>query len=383
MIEKKKKNTAGKVFLSVFLKTMVCISSLCLAGGISYKATMLYYEYFAEVEENESLTQYIEELNSDGKVEEVSKNLILSVNEETGRIKKILIEILNSETGNLDYITVPNSLEFTMSYDLYKKLASANGDVPQIISVKKIHKYFQGESIYQCAQLLLEDVLDISFSYYTAIPSGVFDDMFRTKKGTGIQVWRKPFQEQMKAISTVEGYQEFFHKYYEKVQSNLAENNKCTYASAYLKGGPNQVAFHKVSGEKSGNAFVLSVEESNSLVNNILNEKAYTKKEYAQNEIGETESSSVGLDIEILNSTNINGLASSYQEKLIEQGMHVVRIGNYENETLEQTKILVKEEGMGQDLLSYFKDADIEVSQLESDMDISIIIGSQDGDMSE
>ena len=62
--------------------------------------------------------------------------------------------------------------------------------------------------------------------YGNDIPVLGFGCMRFTKKGTGIQVWRKPFQEQMKAISTVEGYQEFFHKYYEKVQSNLTENNK-------------------------------------------------------------------------------------------------------------------------------------------------------------
>ena len=83
--------------------------------------------------------------------------------------------------------------------------------------------------------------------------------------------------------------------------------------------------------------------------------------------------------IEILNSTGINGLASSFQEKLVEQGMNVIRIGNYGDSTLEHTKIIVKEEGTGEDLLPYFEDATIEVGTLENGIDIRIILGTNDG----
>ena len=80
-----------------------------------------------------------------------------------------------------------------------------------------------------------------------------------------------------------------------------------------------------------------------------------------------------------MNSTGINGLASSFQEKLVEQGMNVISIGNYSDSMLEQTKIIVKEEGIGEDLLQYFKDATIEVGELSNDVDIRIILGTSDG----
>lgn len=378
MKKKKKKNSIGRQFLTVFLKSFVCVTIFCLVGFISYKITMFYYENIGDAGENEALTKYFAELKSDGEAEDVSKNLILAEDEESGAIKRIVIEIFNSNTGNLDYITIPNGLEFTMSYDLYKKLATANPDVPQIVCMRQIHKYFEGESKNQCAQLLLEDVMDISFSYYTVIPFGTYNEMFRSEKGSGVQKWTAVFQKEMESLDTKEKYEAFFKKYYEKVQSNLSETKKCSYISAYLKGGPKQVAFYKVSGENSGKAFALSVEETNSLINKILENSAYTDEKKENSVIGE-EKSSIGLAIEILNSTKINGLASSYQEKLIQKGMNVSRIGNYDGTMLNHTKIVVKEDGYGQDLLTYFKNATIEVGDVGQGVDICIIIGEEDG----
>jgi hypothetical protein len=350
--------------------------SMFLVGFCSYKITMLYYEQ-AEIEvHNDNLSKYVEELNCDGVAEYVSRNLILGINEENGQIKRIIIEICNGNTGNLDYITVPAKLEFTMSYDLYKKLATANSNIPQIINMKKIHQYFSGESSYQCAELLLEDLLDISFSYYTAIPETVCQEMFTQEKGSGIQKWSDAFLNEMNGLNDRQQYEEFFHKYYEKVSSNLSERDKCSYIPTYLKGGPKQVAFYVVSGEMLEDNFMISVEETNSLVNRILQNEAY--KEGVQEHILQGESS-IGLAMEVLNSTKINGLASSYQEKLIQQGMNVIRIGNYNDTTLEYTKIVVKQQGYGQDLLQYFENATVEVGELEPGVDIRIIIGQADG----
>ncbi len=374
----KKKNRALKQkFIRVFLKSFISIAIFFVLGFSSYKVTMWYYENVAEIKPDEtSLSKYISGIDKDGVAEEVSKNMILATDEETGRITKILVEIVNQKTGNIDYITVPNNLEFTMSYELYKKLATANPDIPQIVCIKKVHKYFSGENLYQCAQLLLEDVMDISFSYYTIIPNEVFKEMFKTDKATGAQKWKDSYKKEMSQLHTKEEYQTFFDKYYEKVTSNLSREKKDIYIETYLEGVPDQIAFSVVSGEKCDEVFVLSVEETNYLINRILENDSYTEENQPASEKA---ASSVGLGIEILNSTGINGLASSFQEKLVEQGMNVISIGNYSDSMLENTKIIVKEEGVGQDLLQYFKNATIEVGEVGNDIDIRIILGTSDG----
>lgn len=376
-MSKKRKKAVGQVFVRYFVRSVLYVLLLLAVGFASYKTTMFYYKVTGNTEKNESLSKYIKEVKSEGVAEEVSKNLILGTESESGKIKKIVIEICNEQTGNIDYITVPNKLEFTMSYDLYKKLVTANADIPQIVRMDQIQKYFSGESLYQCAQLLLEDVMDIKFSYYTVIPTTVYSEMFVTEKGSGIQKWKKAYKTEMEALKDEKAYKSFFGKYYEKVHSNLAEKEKYKYIDTYLKAVPKQVAFNIVSGEKAGNSFTLSVEETNFLIHKILKNAAYT--EINQKEKEKKEMSSVGLAIEILNSTKINGLASSMQEKLVKKGFNIAGVGNYSGATLEHTKIIVKEKGVGEDLLPYFNDAQVEVGELSQNIDIRIIIGSEDG----
>lgn len=88
--------------------------------------------------------------------------------------------------------------------------------------------------------------------------------------------------------------------------------------------------------------------------------------------------SSVGHSIEVLNSTDVAGVAAKWQEKLNAAGFTVSQIGNYEAETLTNTKIIVSQAGMGQDLAGQFKNATVEVGSISSGAEIQIIVGTED-----
>lgn len=88
--------------------------------------------------------------------------------------------------------------------------------------------------------------------------------------------------------------------------------------------------------------------------------------------------SSVGHTIEVLNSTDTAGVAAGWQEKLNNAGFNVTQIGNYETETLTGTRIIVTQEGMGQDLVGQFRNATVEVGTISSGVEIQIIIGTDD-----
>lgn len=368
-----KKKSAAREFVRAFIKSIVVISILSGLFYASYRITYWYLKHYTNVESSPSLERYFEDLDSDAIPEEVGKNLILSVDEESEKVKRVLIEVVNQDTGNIDYITVPSNMEFTMSYELYKKLATANGEIPQVIRLNQVHKYFSGESLCQCMELLLEDAMDVKFSYYTKIPFQVYKDMFETDLDTGIQKWKPSYEQEMYDLENVDQYEEFFDKYYEKVTSNLSRANKSQYIDAYLQGVPEQVAFSIVRGEKMDKVFVLAQEETNLLLNNILHNVAYSESNMPVEE--EKEASSVGLSIAILNSTKVNGLASLYKEKLEAEGMNVVSIGNYNGGLQKKTKIYVKKQGEGEDLMSYFPNADLQVKKMEQNVDICIILG--------
>ena len=91
----------------------------------------------------------------------VSRNLIYCVDEETSKIKTMVIEVLNTETGNLDFITIPAHLQFAINNDVYQRLYEAGIDVPQIIKMSNLNEYFNNDTSYEYGMLLLEDYFDI------------------------------------------------------------------------------------------------------------------------------------------------------------------------------------------------------------------------------
>ncbi|NMA82297.1 MAG: LCP family protein, partial [Epulopiscium sp.] len=87
--------------------------------------------------------------------------------------------------------------------------------------------------------------------------------------------------------------------------------------------------------------------------------------------------SSKECNIEVLNGGSVGGLATKTQKKLEDEGYHVASIGNYERERQNQTRIIVRTQGMGEDLKSFFNDTEVLVqpSNLPDNIDIQIVLG--------
>lgn len=92
---------------------------------------------------------------------------------------------------------------------------------------------------------------------------------------------------------------------------------------------------------------------------------------------GEELTGSKALTIEVANGGNIDGLAGKKQEMLQQAGFWVPTISTYNGEQTEHTRIVVAEEGIGEDLLEYFPDAVfvVDADELPSGVDIKIILG--------
>lgn len=83
------------------------------------------------------------------------------------------------------------------------------------------------------------------------------------------------------------------------------------------------------------------------------------------------------LAIEIFNAAYVEGLARSWQDYLTSEGYNISMIDSYQQDgVFSETKIRVTEEGMGEDLLDYFPDAEIYVDEISTGGDIRIYLGS-------
>jgi len=104
-----------------------------------------------------------------------------------------------------------------------------------------------------------------------------------------------------------------------------------------------------------------------------LMQESFTGKSKATKANENRESSE---SIVILNGSQTSGLAKEFQDKLNDFGFNVVEIGNYDGEKTDYTRIIVKEKGIGENLLQHFNDAVLTVDDtFNSNGDIVIIIG--------
>jgi hypothetical protein len=85
---------------------------------------------------------------------------------------------------------------------------------------------------------------------------------------------------------------------------------------------------------------------------------------------------SANLNISVLNGSRYAGLASNIADVLRLSGYNVSNVGNYGGNQENRTRILVRREGTGTDLLPYFKNAVIMVdTTIPPQFDIVIIVG--------
>lgn len=386
--KRKKKKNAGKIFLQGFLKSFLILLALLATGFIGYKGTNFYYSKFGGPGDDKA-AQIIKELYGEVEVVDIAINLIYCVDGDN-QINAMVLEIFNTNTSNMDYVTIPLKSQFTISNELYQKLCASGCDAPQIMKLSKMDEYFSDETLYEYGVILLEDLLDIDINYYTAVAKDTFKQMFKKKapplsyNEEGIVIssdvqWnlKQSYLKEIGALTDESELEDYIREKLKKCKSNLNTKSKLEYGEKYRKVNPSLIYTHSIYGVLENNSFDIDVERTNLLFQQLLSNSSYTMEQKVTN--GGTkavERISLGAAIEILNGSGITGLAAKYQTSLLEDGYTVSKIGNYTSQTEQATRILVKEEGLGADLLEYFEGASIEVSQLPDGVDIEIILGS-------
>lgn len=386
--KRKKKKNAGKIFLQGFLKSFLILLALLGTGFIGYKGTNFYYSKFGGPGDDKA-AQIIKELYGEVEVVDIAINLIYCVDGDN-QINAMVLEIFNTNTSNMDYVTIPLKSQFTISNELYQKLCASGCDAPQIMKLSKMDEYFSDETLYEYGVILLEDLLDIDINYYTAVAKDTFKQMFKKKapplsyNEEGIVIssdvqWnlKQSYLKEIGALTDESELEDYIREKLKKCKSNLNTKSKLEYGEKYRKVNPSLIYTHSIYGVLENNSFDIDVERTNLLFQQLLSNSSYTMEQKDTNGGTKTvERISLGAAIEILNGSGITGLAAKYQTSLLEDGYTVSQIGNYTSQTEQATRILVKEEGLGADLLEYFEGASIEVSQLPDGVDIEIILGS-------
>lgn len=422
----KKKNVA-KMFFTSLLKSLICIVVVLGVGFISYKISYSILSKDGGVVKTDGNS--LEDIKAEATTDDISRNLIY-VSDEKNKITHLMLEICNKKTNNMDYVTIPVKADYTIPSVMYRKLCQVNQEIPQVIRLSSLKKYFSSEDdAYGYGVLIFEKMLGTDISYYTAIDQETYNSQyveqkvkvaFKTKSdinntpgpdGTtpvsnttiktklNISVLSDSYKNQLRDLGgDEEKIADYIKDQYERVTSNLTQYNKIGYVETYQKLDVNLYHFwgipctyadkvYSIDSKAAKKALKTLIDnevtytEAQDLttVNKISTSGASTSESDTKTDNGDdNKNSSKDLKIRVLNGSQIAGLASSTKQKLEEKGYQVPDVGNYTKETLTTTRIVVSKEGQGEDLVEYFDNPELTVGDVADGYDIEIILGTRD-----
>ena len=364
-----KKKSIGRIIAVQFVRSFLIVIAMLSVAVVSYKLTMTYYEVVGSEDTNGiSVLDIVGDVTAD----DVSRNIIYSVNKQDKKVTGIVIEILNMNTGNLDYITLPANTQISMSADLYKRISGSGIDAPQIISLSDINSYFKEGASYEYGILMLEDYLGIDIGYYTCMEQSVFDTCFSREEDSGMYRLTDSVLQEASSYILQDKMDSYIKSWGEKMTSDLRIKNRLKYSSYYSAVNPELIYYYVMKGTETSGVFSLDIEASKNLYQMVVLDEAHTAKQSDVPDI-----SSNGLSIKVLNGSGGTNIASATKNVLVQDGFNVVKIAD-NPEVVENTIIYVTKEGMGRDLLAYFTNASIEVKELGKGIDIAVVVGKSD-----
>ncbi|MBO4396011.1 MAG: LytR C-terminal domain-containing protein [Eubacterium sp.] len=369
-----KKQSVAKIILIYFFKTIGILALLVGVGVLSYYLTMLY---FKQTDKQERSTTYTHVISVNAGAE--SSNLIYSYNENDGQIGAMMLELFDQNTKNMSYVTIPTNTQITISQALYQELLKVNGSLPQVMRLTDIQTYFTGDVAYEYGIRILQDTLPVDIGYFTAMPDSKFKIYY--EYGVGREGCYSPtnaYITSMKKCTTKSDMDDMITDLWDEQISDITLSQKLNYSESLAKVNWDFVHVYCLKGNDDGSVFTIDAKKSKKLISDIWECEAYTQAQY---ETAVPEQESVDeQNIEILNGSAIDGLASRYQKNMQADGLSVVNIGNYTGIKQETSTIYAKNvKWAKKNLRSYFphpKNVAVEkAGELDEGIDVQIVLG--------
>jgi len=257
------KHNAEKLFVRIFLRSILVVSILLVTGVLSYKAAMVFWQKDSEKEETafqyNADTQGISDEIAGG----ITKNLICGYDEESKEITRIVLEVFDAGNHKLSYVTIPVNTELTISSTLYKKLTLDDPKIPQVIKMSTIMKYLEPDKAFEDEVLIAQELLGIDINYYTAIPTNLYETMFHSKKinqsdgydSVMMETFTKEFNESITNLDTKEKLSTYIKDIYPDLLTDLTLEDKMKFINYYTLLSINDISFDLIRGKNLNYAY--------------------------------------------------------------------------------------------------------------------------------
>ena len=331
----------------------------------------------------------------------------------------------DSEQESIQLISVPRDTRVNVCSEVEELLGGRYG----VTKFNAVHAYGGKENGPKAAILQMEDLLGISIDHYVKVdfnavveivdavggvevdvPQDMYWDMSDTgditinlKKGLQTLDGKKALQlvrfrryadgdvgriqvQQlfMKALmekvlsteSIVKNLGDYIKVTYKYVETDVSLSDAMKYANYITKVDTDKISMETLpgSGQYVGGLsyFIHDPVATREMVDHVFYSVAPEV-----NDDGSIDSKS--LLIEVSNGGEVAGLAGRFTQKLADEGFRLAEATTYSGEQVNYTRIQVKTEGTGKDLVKYFGDARVESAPADmGSADIRIILGTNE-----
>lgn len=354
---------------------------------------------------------------------------VFGVDKAETRTDVIFVVHYDSKTKKINLISVPRDTRVEITDEMYQYLKEQGKYIPSggMCKINEVHAYAGSEKANYFAVKQLEDLLGIDIDNYILINFDAFSQIVDLVGGVDVDVpqdmyWdmtdtgdilinlkqgqqhldgeqaeqlvrfrrykngdvdRVKVQQQfLKALSDkvlssdtmIKNMPGYIKAMYDNVETDISLSDMLKYANYLNKVDKNSITMDTIPGvgQYVGNVSYYLHDDDGTKA--LVRRRFYS--DYGKDENGNY--SSKKMNIEISNGTKVSGLAAQKKDVLESAGFTVTKVSTYKGKCPENTQIIVYDEGVGQDLLQYFPNAEITVDskKLDGDTDILVILGS-------
>lgn len=435
-----KKPSLIKRFFSFLLRlcvVLVLMAAIAVGSfeGVTYYLTGSFTSVKKAVKEETDQSENQETTTETTIDNKNMENTIVFIHDDGNDKDYTALNMYNTKTRAMDVLLLPCDAQVSVSSELLKEIKNTMTDAGSSVNMEEVSRAF-GDKKYEMFAKIIEDISGAKISGYDVISSTNFKKLLNVASGVTYHFNNAiSYRDEQNVLQTIDagdaildgekGYALFTYmdgtdgeesSRLERVntymtsymESLLSKNRASAFAKKYdslvtsegkdgitstedvLKNlTADALTIRIMQGSESKGVFTLDSQKVKLQVAALAKQaESYSQSGSSKNAAGSTGTtataaagsteSSKDYSIEIYNAAYVSGLAGQWESYLEGEGYNISLVDSYQDEgPLSQTRIHVTQEGMGQDLLAYFPDAEITVvDSISTGGDIQIYIGT-------
>lgn len=433
-----KKPSMIRRFFSFLLRVIVVIALMIIIAvgsfeGVTYYLTGSLYD-LRNVWKDNNTTAAVDGGTAQEEVKVDARNTksIMFFVESEDRLRRYAsLVIMNTSTRAVDLLLIPLNAQITVGGDLLADIQKHIPNAGSTLELDDIARAY-GEDKYRVITDIFAQMLSVDVSGYDVMTQKKFEnmldiagpvvyhfpDMMSYRDGSQVLKYIESGDQELdgkKAVvlmthlngsdkqesDRLERSDTYIEAWLQKVlgngkgsavidqiQKNAVSNDHRDYTEEKEIWGDlssDAVTLRILQGAETKGVFTIDSQKAKIQISTLLKQSAEYDSSDDQDSVtsfgdedeNEAAGSSKEYYIELYNAAFRQGLASEWESYLEEEGYNISLISSYQDEgPVSTTRIIVNQEGIGQDLLKYFPGAYIQTGEIDTGGDIQVYIGT-------